>query len=109
MFAQTGEAASLPIHPKCHYVFGLISAQKNFRYDERIVVKVYANLRGLGHTYVNQGILGRLEDLADFVTGFNKVNEGTDFIDAGNAKEGADRKLRGKIPFHPFMSPATLN
>lgn len=67
----------------------------DFRRDEKIVIKVYANLKGLSKTYVSNKILGRTEDFYEFVTGFNKMNALVDLTDAGNAKDGADRKLQG--------------
>lgn len=69
---------------------------KDFRLDHKIVLRVYANYRGLCKTYVNMsGILPDVNLFNDFVLGFNKAHPLCDFIDAGNHKEAADTKLKG--------------
>lgn len=70
--------------------------EQDFGDEDKMVVKVYANLKGLSQTYEERGTIKCCIELLDFVTGFNKTNEYCDYIDAGNAKEGADRKLKGK-------------
>jgi hypothetical protein len=58
-------------------------------------------LRGLSKTYVDMGILPHINSFAEFVIGFNKAHPLFDFVDAGNHKEAADTKLKGKPPsFH---------
>ena len=57
---------------------------------------MYANIRGLAKAYYENGYLNRPDDFADFMLGFNKSHPLCDFIDAGNHKEAADRKLQGK-------------
>lgn len=64
-------------------VFEQLRYEPDFRYDEKIVVRVYANLRGFNSTYFGLGITGGGDAVTDFVTGFNKYNECCDFIDAG--------------------------
>ncbi|KAL8995921.1 MAG: hypothetical protein Q9169_004457 [Polycauliona sp. 2 TL-2023] len=58
------------------------------------IVRVYANMRGLGKTLVDAKILDSTEELARFVCGFNKKFTSFDFIDAGNGKECSDAKLK---------------
>lgn len=72
----------------------------DFQYDEKIVVKVYASVKGMAKTYVDHGIIEQADDFAEFVTGFNKINPLCDYIDAGNAKGGADEKIKGMASTH---------
>lgn len=63
----------------------------DFNYDHKIVIKVYANMRGLSKLYTQYGL-----DVSEFILGFNKSNPLCDFIDAGNHKESADKKIQGQ-------------
>lgn len=76
-------------------VFDYLRYDESFKHDHRIVIKVYANLRGLSKTYATNRILPNTTAFSDFVLGFNKAHPLCDFIDAGNQKEAADTKLRG--------------
>ncbi|KAI4254669.1 MAG: hypothetical protein L6R42_007100 [Xanthoria sp. 1 TBL-2021] len=62
--------------------------------DMEPIVRVFANMRGLGKTLVDAKILESPEDLGRFVCGFNKKFTSFDFIDAGNGKECSDAKLK---------------
>ena len=66
--------------------------------DMEPVVRVFANMRGLGKTLVDAQILDSSEDLGRFVCGFNKKFTSFDFIDAGNGKECSDSKLKSIFP-----------
>jgi len=79
-------------------VFDYLRNDEGFTYDHKIVIRVYANIRGLSKTYSDMGILPNTTSFADFVLGFNKAHPLCDFIDAGNHKEAADTKLKGKTP-----------
>ncbi|KAL0944826.1 CCCH zinc finger DNA binding protein [Colletotrichum truncatum] len=59
-----------------------------------IVIRVYANLKGLGKTYQDIGILENCGVLEEFVRGFNMGAPLCDYIDAGNGKECADEKVK---------------
>jgi hypothetical protein len=61
----------------------------------QLVVRVYANVRGLASAYVKAGILSDPTTLDDFIRGFNMNNAFCDFVDAGNGKECADEKVKG--------------
>ena len=77
-------------------VFDYLRYDKDFKHDHKIVIRVYANYRGLCYAYVNiAGILPTAKVFSDFVLGFNKAHPLCDFIDAGNHKEAADTKLKG--------------
>ena len=76
--------------------------EPDFDRREAILIKIYANINGLTKTYDEQGIAS-VDDVAEFLTGFNKVFPLCEFIDAGNAKDGADRKIQGKSPV-PLLS-----
>lgn len=76
-------------------VFEYLRYDEDFKHDHKIVIKVYANLRGLSKTYAIKSILPHAAAFHDFVLGFNKAHPLCDFIDAGNQKEAADTKLKG--------------
>lgn len=77
-------------------VFKYLDQNSDFKHDTKIVIRVYANLRGLSKTYVDLGILPHINSFAEFVVGFNKAHPLFDFVDAGNHKEAADTKLKGE-------------
>lgn len=66
------------------------------RPDVQVVIRVYANVKGLGKTYRDSHVLDHPDSLESFVRGFNNGNPLCDFIDAGSGKECADYKLRGE-------------
>jgi hypothetical protein len=68
--------------------------------DFEILIRVYANMQGLGTTYYKQQVLEQPshEKLQSFVRGFNAVHPLCDITDAGFGKECADVKLNGKSP-----------
>ena len=68
---------------------------KEFYYDHKIVIRVYANIRGLSKTYADKGILPILASFPDFVLGFNQVFPLCDFVDAGTHKEAVEAKIKG--------------
>lgn len=76
-------------------VFDYLRNDPNFKHDHKIIVRIYANLRGLNRTYIEKGILPNTTVFTEFVLGFNKAHPLCDFIDAGNHKEAADSKLKG--------------
>jgi hypothetical protein len=85
-------------------VFEYLRYDKDFKHDNKIVIRVYANLRGLSKTYVDMGILPNTNSFADFVVGFNKAHPLCDFVDAGNHKEAADTKLKGEPPVSALLN-----
>ena len=69
---------------------------EDFEYNHKIVIRVYANLRGLSKTYADKRILPSMSAFSEFVLGFNKAHPLCDFVDAGNHKEAADTKIKGR-------------
>ncbi|KPM40533.1 hypothetical protein AK830_g6009 [Neonectria ditissima] len=61
----------------------------------KIVVRVFANMRGLAKTW--RDFLTEAVPLDDFVRGFNMGDAMCDYIDAGNGKECSDEKVKGNI------------
>lgn len=61
----------------------------------QVMIRVYANLKGLAKVYHDTQILKNVETLNDFVRGFNRGSYLCDFVDAGNGKECADEKVKG--------------
>ena len=62
----------------------------------KILIRVYANTRGLEKLLDNDIGDGPPVVIDRFVRDFNMANPLSDFIDAGNGKECADEKLRGE-------------
>lgn len=62
----------------------------------QVIIRVYANLKGLANTYKEMEVLpeGALDQ---FVRGFNMADAMCDYIDAGNGKECADEKVKGML------------
>ncbi|KAF6791404.1 CCCH zinc finger DNA binding protein [Colletotrichum sojae] len=77
----------------------LRSSDPNLPHHLKVVVRVYANLRGLAKAYADTGALGDRDDLDQFVRGFNMGDQLCDFVDAGNGKECADEKVKGCFQF----------
>ncbi|OAX77899.1 hypothetical protein ACJ72_07797 [Emergomyces africanus] len=65
-----------------------------------VVVRVYANLKGLRRTYHEAHILDDENDLELFVRGFNMGHPMCDFVDAGAGKECSDDKIRETFKLH---------
>ncbi|KAK7894882.1 hypothetical protein LTR67_005621 [Exophiala xenobiotica] len=66
-----------------------------FHADDRVIIRVYANVRGLGRTYKAAKIIPEESVFDQFITGFNKSHPLSDYIDAGAHKEAADSKMKG--------------
>ncbi|KAK5957286.1 hypothetical protein OHC33_001658 [Knufia fluminis] len=83
-------------------VFDYLRYDENFKHDHKIVIRVYASLRGLSKTYAEKGILPNTAAFSEFVLGFNKAHPLCDFIDAGNHKEAADTKLKEILSLYVY-------
>lgn len=79
------------------------------KYDVEIVVRIYANIEGLNKTYRDTKILSSPSQFDMFVRGFNKSHPLCDFVDAGNDKEAADSKIKGKRTCHQPFQMTDLN
>jgi len=77
----------------CEYVSNELDLPNNIK----IKVRIYANMKGLASTYYHSKILDNIADLDAFVRGFNIGHPMSDFVDAGDGKECADSKLKGKL------------
>jgi hypothetical protein len=64
--------------------------------DPEIVIRIYANVEGLSKAYRDAKILAGSSQLDFFLRGFNRSHPLCDFVDAGNDKEAADGKIKGK-------------
>ena len=69
---------------------------ESFKFDHELVIRVYANMRGLSSTYANLRMLPNSNVFYEFALGFNKAHPLCDFMDVGNHKEAADTKIKGK-------------
>ena len=61
----------------------------------QVVIRVYANMKGLAKTYKDAEVLPQVASLDDFVRGFNMGDPMCDYVDAGNGKECSDEKIKG--------------
>ncbi|EGS22366.1 uncharacterized protein CTHT_0018920 [Thermochaetoides thermophila DSM 1495] len=64
----------------------------------QIMIRVYANVKGLSHALCKAGLVGgESRSLAPFIASFNRSYGLTEFVDAGELKENADFKLRALL------------
>ncbi|EEA29015.1 hypothetical protein TMatcc_002624 [Talaromyces marneffei ATCC 18224] len=59
----------------------------------KIVVRIFANVKGLGNTYHQAAIIDKTLVMDDFVRGFNESGLLFDFIDVGQGKGSAEDKI----------------
>ncbi|KKA25646.1 C-x8-C-x5-C-x3-H zinc finger protein [Rasamsonia emersonii CBS 393.64] len=59
----------------------------------KIVTRIYANVKGLGHACHQAGIIESPSLMEDFVRGFNESRLLFDFVDVGSGKDRADDKI----------------
>ncbi|KAL8749024.1 MAG: hypothetical protein Q9184_006968 [Pyrenodesmia sp. 2 TL-2023] len=64
-----------------------------------VVVRAYANLRGLGKACVKHGTMRATADICLFANGFTRRQPLFDFVDVGLGKERADHKVRETFNF----------
>ncbi|KAI4247084.1 MAG: hypothetical protein L6R42_009737, partial [Xanthoria sp. 1 TBL-2021] len=60
-----------------------------------VVVRAYANVRGLGKACVKNNLMKSTADLGLVANGFTGRHPLFDFVDVGLGKERADHKIRG--------------
>ena len=77
--------------------------------DVDLMVRAYANLRGLGQACVQSGKTKHAADLGLFAVGFTKRQALFDFIDVGAGKERADNKIRGMYAPNDAFLPLRTN
>ncbi|KAK5947982.1 hypothetical protein OHC33_011023 [Knufia fluminis] len=70
------------------------ASQGAYTQADNVLMRVFANLKGLGGTYAGAGIIQGDSKFRDFVLGFNKSHKFSEYIDAGNSKEAADSKIK---------------
>ena len=63
----------------------------------KIVVRIYVKMNSLTTAYADSGIVSDARTAKDFFRGLNEVHPLFEIIDAGQDKEGADTKVKGKI------------
>lgn len=70
----------------------------------KILVRIYANVRGLADVLHKSGIIDRASLFEDFVRGLTGSKLLFDFIDVGTGKDKADDKITGQSPFRGSQS-----
>ncbi|KAH7109286.1 C-x8-C-x5-C-x3-H type zinc finger protein-like protein [Dendryphion nanum] len=68
--------------------------------NSKIIIRVYANIRGLSKAYKDFDILSTQFGMEEFVRGFNMADPLCDFVDAGSGKECSDEKIRENFKSH---------
>lgn len=86
-----GRDAASELHSK---VQAYLASELAFPSSGDIVVKAYANHRGLASHLVASGFIGSERDFALFVEAFNQRMPLFEFADVGAGKERADHKIR---------------
>ena len=66
-----------------------------------VVVRAFANVKGLNQALHRDGKMRECADLASFARGFTQRLGLFDFIDVGSGKEEADEKVRGMFRLEP--------
>ncbi|KAH9827470.1 zinc finger protein [Teratosphaeria destructans] len=61
--------------------------------DVKVVVRVFANIKGLATVCTNGGIISSPDVLEQFARGFTRGNNLFDFVDVGYGKDRADSKV----------------
>jgi hypothetical protein len=64
----------------------------------QVIVRVYANVKGLAKTYKDMEFLPESASFDEFVRGFNMGDAMCDYVEAGNGKECSDEKVKGMSP-----------
>ncbi|KAL8686608.1 MAG: hypothetical protein Q9218_006989 [Villophora microphyllina] len=72
----------------------------DLNHDIKILVRVYANMKGLSKLYCDANILDHREQFEKFTRSFNMSHSLCDFVDAGNGKECSDDKIRELFKLH---------
>lgn len=89
-----GERAA---HKLQQAIFDYLKDKPYFQHDFKIVIKIFVNLQGLFRPYGENKIIPGPPTLYQFVQGFNKTYELVEIVDAGNLKEAADSKVKGRL------------
>ena len=63
--------------------------------DTQVVVRVYANVKGIADACASNGIISHPSQVEEFVRGFTSVNSLSDFTNVGGL-ESVDGKIIGK-------------
>jgi hypothetical protein len=74
----------------------LRSSAPSIAHHVQVIVRVYANVKGLAKTYKEMEILSQSASLDEFIRGFNMGDAMCDYVDAGNGKECSDEKIKGR-------------
>ncbi|KAI9827352.1 MAG: hypothetical protein M1819_006995 [Sarea resinae] len=61
--------------------------------DVKIIVRIYANIKGLAETCFKAGLVERPSKVEEFAKGFTGSKQLFDFVDVGSGKDRADDKL----------------
>ncbi|KAG8525620.1 uncharacterized protein KY384_009264 [Bacidia gigantensis] len=69
--------------------------------DIDVVIRAFANLKGLKTGVLKRGKMGVHVNPERFVQSFSQRSGMFDFVDVGDAKEGVDHKIRGKSTLEP--------
>jgi len=63
--------------------------------DAKVVVRIYANVKGLAKVCYDAKIVRHPDNVEDFARGFTRGRTLCDFVDVGPGKDRADAKITG--------------
>ncbi|EXJ85597.1 hypothetical protein A1O1_05963 [Capronia coronata CBS 617.96] len=81
-------------------VLNYYQTHAKYHADDRVVMRIYANAKGLGRTSKAAKIIPDESVFDQFMIGFNRSHPLSDFIDAGHHKEAADSKLKANFELY---------
>jgi hypothetical protein len=76
-------------------VYEYFEPKPDFSPNTKIIIHIFANIAGMMKTYLESRILTDPGIFRQFLQGFNRGHALSHFIDAGDDKEAADRKVKG--------------
>ena len=84
------------VHALKNAVAGYVSSLPGVDPNAKILIRIFAGIKGMSRTYKEAAILPDQYSFEEFVQGFNKADPLCDYVDAGPGKETSDTKLKGK-------------
>lgn len=101
-----GESAARELRSS---VIDYVTAKLVISSDYEVMIRVYSKMQYLNRTYHDADILKEEYTLHEFVQGFNRVDPFCEYVDAGNDKEGADRKVQSMSAVRLKLSWSRVN
>lgn len=75
-------------------LFEYVRYQNDFNFDQKIIIRIFANISALTTVYTQRGAIENRKTLEDFIIGFNQAHPLNETIDAGNGRSASDIKVK---------------